>query len=119
MSEFLFLGISRGHPGVFPPASRLELWHCRFSLNQTLGCAHPEAVARYARHIYLGFGRNVFDHVAYRGNADCGIAHFAVLIDAPEQWPFNDAGETLVFFNGLDCPLLEIDFLALCFLVSL
>ena len=119
MSEFLFLGISGRHSCVLPPASGLQLWHCGFVLHQGLRCADSEAVPRYARHIYLGFGRNVLDHVAYRGNADCGIAHFTILIDAPEQWAFNHARKFLVFLDCLDGALLEINFFALCFLVSL
>ena len=119
MSEFLFLGVPGWHARILPSTSSLKLWHCRFVLNKALRCAHPEAVARYALHVYLCFGRNVLDHISDSGNTDCSITHFAILIYPPEQWPFTHARKPLVFFNGRYGALLEIDFPALCFLVSL
>ena len=119
MSEFLFLCVSGRHSCVFPPASGLQLGHCRFVLDKGLGCTYPEAMAGYARHVYLGFAGHVLDHIPYRCDSERGIAHFTILIYPPEQWPYTHARKFLVFLNGLYGALLKIDFSAFGFLVSL
>ena len=117
--QFLFLRVAGGHARILPPASGLKLGHCRFILYEGLRCAYSEAVPGYSRHVYLGFGRHVLDHISRSSNTERVIAHFAVLINSPEQWPFTDARKTLILFNGLYGALLEIDFSPFAFLIGL
>ena len=119
MSQFLFFGISGRHSCVLPSTSGLQLRHCRFVLDKGLRCTYPEAMAGYARHVYLGFAGHVLDHISRGGNTERGISHFAVLVYSPEQRPYTHAGKPLVSFDCLHCPLLEIDFSPFGFLVGL